>query len=183
MNFFQCAFDASVTGLDVVATYARGWDNGQSTNFSASFNINNPVVEEVKTFVDATGTTRTFFDGEYIYDFKHATPHWRSVLTATHHMGPFSIMGRANVYGSYKNMYSVSIPTVQTWDPEVQFDVEANWDIDETYSLTVGARNIFDNYPTPDETGEQGTNGRIYRSDSIVDWQGGFYYAKVQMKF
>ena len=82
MNFFQCAFDASVTGLDVVATCARGWDNGQSTNFSASLNINNPVVEGVKKFVDATGTTRTFFDGECIYDFKHAKPHWRSVPTA-----------------------------------------------------------------------------------------------------
>ena len=92
MNFFQCAFDASVTGLDVVATCARGWDNGQSTNFSASLNINNPVVEEVKKFADATGTTRTFFDGECIYDFKHAKPHWRSVPTATHHMRPFSIM-------------------------------------------------------------------------------------------
>lgn len=183
VNFFQNAFDASITGLDLVATYARAWENGQSTNFSASFNINNPVVEEVKKFVDATGTTRTFFDGEYIFDFKHSTPHWRSVLTATHHMGAFSIMGRANVYGSYKNMYSVSIPTVQTWDPEVQFDVEGNWDIDDSYTLTLGVRNLFDTYPTRDLTGEQGTNGRIYRSDSIVDWQGGFYYAKIQMKF
>lgn len=183
VNFFQNAFDASVTGLDFVATYARGWENGQSTNFSASFNINNPVVEKVKTFRDATGTVRTFFDGEYIYDFKHATPRWRSVLTATHHMGAFSLMGRANLYGEYKNMFSVAIPTVQKWKPEVQFDVEANWDVDETYTLTLGARNIFDNYPDPDKTGEQGTNGRIYRSDSIVDWQGGFYYAKVQVKF
>ena len=58
MNFFQCAFDASVTGLDVVATCARGWDNGQSTNFSASLNINNLTD---KTYLANCGTFGCFY--------------------------------------------------------------------------------------------------------------------------
>ena len=31
--------------------------------------------------------------------------------------------------------------------------------------------------------GESATNGRIYRSDMIVDWQGGFYYARIGVTF
>ena len=34
-------------------------------------------------------------------------------------------------------------------------------------------------YPLLRETG----NGRIYRSDSIVDWQGGFVYLKASKSF
>ncbi|MFN3523556.1 MAG: TonB-dependent receptor plug domain-containing protein [Phenylobacterium sp.] len=183
ITFFQNAFDAKVAGLDIVATYQHEWANGQTTDFSASFNYNQKIVDTVKQFVDSTGQTRVFFDGEYVYDFKHADPYWKSVLSATHHIGPVTILGRANIYGPYKNMFSVSNPIIQEWDPEVQFDLDVTWDIDDTYTLTVGARNIFDEYPAPDATGESGTNGRIYRSDSLVDWQGGFYYAKVAAKF
>ena len=183
ITFFQNAFDAEVAGLDVVATYPHDWGNGQTTAFSASFNYNQKIVDTVKDFVDSTGQQRVFFDGEYVYDFKHADPAWKSVITATHKVGPVTIVGRANVYGPYKNMYSASNPVIQEWNPEVQFDLDVTWDIDDTYTLTVGGRNIFDEYPDADSIGESGTNGRIYRSDSLVDWQGGFYYAKVAAKF
>jgi len=184
ITFFQNAFDANVGGVDIVATYKQDWANGQSTDFSASLNYNQKIVDKVKSFAGAAGVSASFFDGEYIYDFKHADPYWRSVLSASHHIGPVTINGRANIYGGYKNMYSQTLyKVVQEWKPEVQFDLDVNWDIDETYTVSVGGRNIFDNYPDPDKTGESATNGRIYRSDSVVDWQGGFYYAKISAKF
>jgi iron complex outermembrane receptor protein len=81
-------------------------------------------------------------------------------------------------------MYSVALNNViQEWEPEVLVDLEVSWDVNETYTITVGGRNIFDEYPDADTTGESATNGRIYRSDSLVDWQGGFYFAKVAAKF
>jgi len=53
----------------------------------------------------------------------------------------------------------------------------------DTYTVSVGARNLFANYPDPDKTGESATNGRVYRSDSLVDWQGGFWYLKASASF
>lgn len=184
VNFFQNAFDAKIQGLDAVVTYARGWENGHSSNISGAFNWNLPIVDKVKTIVDSTGTPRAFFDGEYVYDFKHAEPRWRGVVTAVHHAGPLTGLARVSVYGPYKNMFSQTLNgVIQKWDPEVFLDLEASWDVTETTRLTLGVRNLFDNYPDPDKTGESATNGRIYRSDMIVDWQGGFYYGRVTMNF
>jgi iron complex outermembrane receptor protein len=183
VNFFQNAFDAEVQGVDVVASYAHNWDDGQSTSLTASFNWNMPVVKSVKTITDPSGVRRTFFDGEYVYDFKHAEPRWRSVLTGIHKMGPFTGVARASIYGPYKNMFSVINPVIQKWDPEIFVDLEGSWAVNEATTLTLGVRNVFDNYPDRDKIGESATNGRIYRSDMIVDWQGGFYYARIGVNF
>lgn len=183
VNFFQNAFDAKIQGVDVVATYAAMWPNGQSTNFSAAFNWNMPIVDKVKVITDPSGVQRRFFDGEYVYDFKHSEPRWRGVMTAVHKAGPFSGVARLSVYGPYKNMFSATNPVIQKWDPEVFLDLEGSWDATENTRLTLGVRNVFDNYPTRDLIGESATNGRIYRSDMIVDWQGGFYYARVGVNF
>ena len=184
VNFFQNAFDAEVQGIDIVATYARIWENGQSTNLTASFNWNMPVVTKVKTIVDPSGVTRSFFDGEYVYDFKHFDPRWRSVLTGIHKAGPFTLLARTSIYGPYRNMFSQTLSNViQKWDPEIFVDVEGSWAVSENTTLTLGVRNVFDNYPDRDKIGESATNGRIYRSDMIVDWQGGFYYARIGVTF
>lgn len=184
VQFFQNAFDSKTFGLDVVATYKKNWENGQSTSFTASGNWNSFVIDKVnKPSPNASGVTYTFFDGESVYDFKHAAPRWRSTLSATHEVGKFKILGRANIYGPYKNMFSISNPIIQKWDPEMMFDTEISYRANDTYTVSVGARNLFSNYPDPDKTGESATNGRLYRSDSIVDWQGGFWYAKVSATF
>jgi iron complex outermembrane receptor protein len=98
-------------------------------------------------------------------------------------LAKFKATGRLNIWGPYKNMFSVANPIVQKWDPETFFDMELSYQATDNYSVAIGARNLFANYPDPDMTGESATNGRIYRSDTIVDWQGGFWYAKVSATF
>lgn len=183
VNFFQNAFDAEVQGVDVVATYAHNWEGGQNTTFSAAMNWNMPVVKSVKVITDPTGVRRTFFDGEYVYDFKHAEPRWRGTVTAVHKAGPLTGLARLSVFGPYKNMFSATNTVVQKWNPEFFLDLEGSWDVTENTKLTLGVRNVFDNYPDRDKIGESATNGRIYRSDMIVDWQGGYYYAKIGLTF
>ena len=50
--------------------------------------------------------------------------------------------------------------------------------------LAAGTRNVFDAYP--DEGGfrlRETSNGRICRSEPIVDWQGGVDYGKISYAF
>ena len=175
MQFFQNAFDSTTTGVDVVATYRKAWENGQSTNLSVSGNYNKFKIDKV--------FSTNFFDAEGVHDFENAAPRWRSVISATHQIDKFKATGRLNIWGPYKNMFSVGNPIVQKWDPETFFDMELSYQATDNYSVAIGARNLFANYPDPDKTGESATNGRIYRSDTIVDWQGGFWYAKVSATF
>lgn len=175
VQFYQNAFDSTTTGVDVVATYRANWENGQSTSFTASGNYNKFKVDKVFSSL--------FFDGEGVYDFEHASPRWRSVLSATHEIGKFKAIGRVNIWGPYKNMFSVANPVTQKFDPEAFVDLELSYRATDTYTVSIGARNLFANYPAPDLTGESATNGRIYRSDSVVDWQGGFWYLKASASF
>jgi len=183
VQFFQNAFDSTTTGVDIVATYKLNWDNGQTTSFTASGNVNKFKIDKVNTPAATAAVKYTFFDAEGVHDFENAQPRWRSVLSASHEIGKFKAVGRATIWGPYKNMFSVANPVVQKWDPEVFFDTELSYQATDTYSISIGARNLFSNYPDPDKTGESATNGRLYRSDSVVDWQGGFWYMKATATF
>lgn len=175
VQFYQNAFDSTTTGVDVVATYKVNWANGQATSFTASGNYNKFKIDKV--------FSAQFFDAEGVFDFENAQPRWRSVLSASHEVGKFKAVARATVWGPYKNMFSVANPVTQKWDPEVFVDTEFSYKASDTYTVSIGARNLFANYPDVDKTGESATNGRLYRSDAVVDWQGGFWYMKATATF
>ncbi|MEM9843047.1 MAG: TonB-dependent receptor, partial [Pseudomonadota bacterium] len=176
--YFTNAFDTVTQGVDVVGTYEMDWADGSSTSFTGSVNYN---MEEFD------GDVSDLFNIEAQADFENGTPNWRGVLTAVHETGPFTILARANYFGSYEQTDSATndgvreITATQEFDPVVQFDLEGTYDINDIFSITVGARNIFDQYP--DEGEFEVCCGRIYRSDSVVDWQGGYYYTRLAAKF
>ena len=101
------------------------------------------------------------------------------MLTTTHSLDKWTLLARANFYGPYENFNS---DETQEFDTEVLFDFEGSYAVSDDASVHVGVRNAFDNYPDPDVIGDA-CCGRIYRSDSIVDWLGGYYYAKVTTRF
>lgn len=172
--YFTNAFDTQTQGVDVVGTYSMDWTGGAETSFTGSVNYN---TTEFDSEVDA------LFNAESQFDFENGLPNWRGVFTVTHETGPLTLLARANYYGSYKNSNgSATITAIQEFDPEVQFDIEASYDLSDAVQVSLGVRNLFDEYPAPGEIGET-CCGRIYRSDSIVDWQGGYYYARVRADF
>ncbi len=117
----------------------------------------------------------------------------RGIFAASHEIGKFTFLGRANYYGEYTasncvpNNCSTGLPTVfetQTLGEEVLFDLEASYVVTGRLTFSIGARNVFDEYPDPGEYRMRETsNGRKYRSGSVVDWMGGFYYGKIKYRF
>jgi iron complex outermembrane receptor protein len=175
VNFFQNAFDSTVSGLDVVATDRIEWENGQSTTLTASFNYNKYEIDKIKI--------GNLFDAEGIYDFENGLPQWKGVLSAFHTIGPFTASVRSTLWGPYKNMFSAADPRIQKFNPLAQFDAEVSYALNDSYTVTVGARNLFDKYPPRDRIGETTSTGAVYRQDSVVDWQGGFYFARFEARF
>lgn len=194
VNFFQNAFDSETFGVDVVASYTADWGEFGSTAFTASANYNDYQIASVN-ITNANGSP--LFDAESIYDFEHGQPKTRGVISATHQIGPWSFMARANYYGAYKVSNCVpnnctvanlaagnTVFEVQELGSEVLVDLEAQYAFTDDLTVAIGARNVFDEYPDEGEYRLRETsNGRIYRSDSIVDWQGGFYYGKIKYTF
>lgn len=167
VNYYQNAFDSITQGVDFVATYTMG-----NTLFSGSVNFN-------KTEFDSDPSE--YLNDEDQADFENGVPEWRGVFSVRHTFEDLTILTRANVYGPYENADSAS-PSPQKFDPIVFIDLELKYQFTDSLSLSVGGRNIFDEYPEKDELNDD-CCGAIYWGDSDVDWQGGYYYARLNAQF
>ncbi|WP_133468914.1 TonB-dependent receptor plug domain-containing protein [Paraglaciecola marina] len=168
VNFFQNAFDTVTSGVDIVATYTLG-DTvlTGSVNYNSS-TINNFGSEELEEFLNDEGQ----------YDFENSAPKWKGVFSAKHSFDALSVLVRANLYGSYSNAIDSAATNVQEYDPSVLFDLEMNYALSDSLTLAAGARNLFDTYPDEGDSGDA-CCGRVYWSGDTVDWQGGYYYARL----
>jgi iron complex outermembrane receptor protein len=172
VNYFQNAFDTVTQGMDFVATYTMG-----DTLLTTSINYN-------KTTIDSDASE--YLNAEDQYDLENAVPDWRGVISAKHNFDLLSILVRANIYGSYENAINSSASIIQEYGSSVFFDIEANYQISENLNIAAGARNIFDEYPDKDGAGVSSRDdccGVVYWSSNIVDWQGGYYYARLNYVF
>lgn len=175
--YFQNMFDTKTQGVDLVVTYGADWAAGM-TNFTGSLNYNKTEITEDKTGL---------FNAESTFDFENGSPEMRGVFTVDHEFSNgIGLLARANYYGEYTNSNTGGTDAnglrYQTFDPLIQFDLEGSMEVADGVTLSIGARNIFDQYPDEGEIGET-CCGRIYRSDSVVDWQGGYYYMKAIASF
>lgn len=170
--YFQNAFDTKTQGVDIVATYNTSFFPDSTTSFTGSVNYN-------KTEFD--GGTGGLFNAEDTFDFENGEPNWRGVFTVKHSTGPWNFLARANYYGEYENSSSGGAAgNIQTFGSTVMVDLEAAYDLSDAVTISLGARNAFDAYPDKADYARIGDSccGRVYRSDSVVDWQGGYYYLK-----
>ena len=174
--YFTNAFDSSTQGVDVVASYPIEWSNGQETTLTFAANYTKSKLES-----DASA----FLNAEDRFDFENVDPNIRWNLTATHSIDKLSVMGRARYYGEADNSNNNTTPlSVQTYDAVMFFDLEANYQINDNWRVSVGGRNIFDEFPDEmDKTLNDFCCGRVYSSSSLVDWQGGYYFGRVSVSF
>jgi iron complex outermembrane receptor protein len=177
VNYFQNAIDTETRGFDLVANYAMGWSNGQSTDFSLALNYNDQEI--VADPLDVLNP-----EGEF--DLENQLPNVRWNATAFHTMGDFSIMGRLRYFGEWEDSDNTSPLSIQTYDPVVFFDLEGSWQINDNVRASVGGRNLFDEYPDQVDRIASDNDyccGRLYPSTSVADWQGGYYYARLRFDF
>ncbi|MEP1554413.1 MAG: TonB-dependent receptor, partial [Paraglaciecola sp.] len=142
-----------------------------SVNYNSS-TINNFGSEELEEFLNDEGQ----------YDFENNAPKWKGVFSAKHSFDALSVLVRANLYGSYSNAIDSAATDVQEYDPSVLFDLEMNYALSDSLTLAAGARNLFDTYPDEGDSGDA-CCGRVYWSGDNVDWQGGYYYARLNYTF
>ncbi|MEE4277805.1 MAG: TonB-dependent receptor, partial [Halieaceae bacterium] len=174
------ALDTRNVGMDIVATYPLEWSNGQTSNLQLAYNYNEVSIES-----DTTG----FLDNEDQFDFENGIPKHRFIATGTHQVGDFSFLARLSYFGEWENSQEQfnggPLLGAQTFGATYFVDLEGSYQVSDAIRLTVGGRNIFDEFP--DELNEIGRAdqccGRLYDSGTIVPWQGGYYYGRLQYNF
>ncbi len=171
--YFTNAFDSRTEGFDVVASYPVA-DN---TTISAALNYTENSFESDPS---------TYLNAENRYDFVNFDPQWRGIFTGMHTMGDIQLIARLQWYGESTNSNSGGTGPgglrFQTLPDFYQFDLEGQWQINDMFELSAGARNLFDEYPDRDTISDY-CCGRVYSSGTVVPWQGGYYYARLRADF
>ncbi|WP_395945914.1 TonB-dependent receptor plug domain-containing protein [Brevundimonas sp.] len=178
--YFTNGFDTTTEGVDAVATYRTELlDNPLNLTLAYSYNKS-----EVTSFDPiAIGADR-------IVDIENLTPKHRANLSANWQVAGFFINGRANYYSSW---LSAQDYPGQEFGDKVTVDLDVSYTIADRYTVTVGANNLFDEYP--DKIAPTTANpiyavtgstadGQIYpRSGGPFGMNGGFWYARLSVKY
>lgn len=163
VSFFTNDVDTRTRGVDLVASWSLTSGLGEST-FNANMNINDTKITGRGSYVGPEGE----------FDIENGVPNNRMTLSLIHGYRNVDFLVRVRTYGEYENASNDSLSQIQKFQSEILVDLATTLNFNDGYQLRVGVENVFDNYP---DGGEFETCcGRIYRSDSIMPWQGALYY-------
>ena len=183
VSYFTNDLTTETSGVDLVATYNMDWSGG-NTVLSAAGNWNSTTVKD-RVNRGTAASPVYFINDESKHDNEHGYPEYRMNISARHSMNnDVTVSVRGNLYGPYKNSKSGTLTSddIVEYGRVAQWDADVSWDLSEAYRLTLGVNNVFDTMPDVDE-GDGSCCGRSYRSGSVQDWQGTYYYVRGQISF
>ncbi|MFW2829296.1 TonB-dependent receptor plug domain-containing protein [Sphingomonas sp. ID0503] len=180
VNYFTNGFDTRTRGVDVVANYKiNALDNPLNLTIAYNYNKNKVTSHNPVAINDAR-----------IYDISHYSPRHRLNASGVYSIGDFTLTVRENFYSSWSTEQDYP---GDKFGSEFTTDIDVSYTLSDHYTLSVGATNLFNNYPdkiknTVDNpiypiTG--GTaDGQVYpRSGGPFGMNGGFWYGRVRVKF
>ncbi len=170
VSVFTNDIDTRTSGIDVVLSETLQSRFGVTT-LSANVNFNETEITERGRYVGDEGE----------FDLENGVPANRWVLGINHQFDNFDIFLRIRKFGEYENASNATLTTIQSFPAEYMVDLNTTINIRENYVIRLGAENIFDNYPDPGDF--EACCGRIYRSDSMVPWQGTLVYGQFSIQF
>lgn len=192
VQYFTNGFDTKTQGVDVVGSYRTDLAGG-SLNLTLAYNYNKSKVTDFDPGV--IGPTQ-------LIDIKYLAPNHRATFAANWSSGPWAVNLRESYYGEWRdsndypiregNLSNGAIIDGQHFGAKFITDLDVSYTLNDTYTLTVGANNLFNTYPDKieatinnpiyDLTGTI-SNGSVYpRPGGPFGINGGFWYARLRVK-
>ncbi len=165
-RFFTNDFDTETDGIDVVATYPVDWGNDARTDFALAWN-------NTSTKVSRAGPTISN-DPNRIREIEEGLPETRYNVSANTFFGNWRVLGRASYYDDWYDSEDGN-----TYDGKTIVDAEAALRLDNGFTFTLGANNLFDEVPD-ENPGAAGGVGNRYSQFSPFGFNGTMWYMRVQ---
>ena len=193
INIFSNAVNTQTKGLEAVYSYASNFAEMGKVDWSVTGNYNKTEVTSINQ-APAQLAPQTLLDAKAISDLETAAPKFRLNFGALWRIGAWTINARESVYGPSSEMdtknsidyYETKIKTTALTDLEVGY----KWS--KAITFTVGANNLFNQYPDHGNATLQAIrvaakdNAAVssnYPSFSPFGINGGYYYAKMNYAF
>jgi len=188
VSFFTNDFDTTTRGVDFVASYSTSMLNGE-TSFNIAYNWNET---EVDRYSDVTGYGK-------VSRIENDLPNHRGTFTWSQNWDEISMFTRFNYYGEFQGVHVdwIGEPNDEgVLEPGTEIeasatytvDVEVSYHFDDSITFSIGAQNLFDEYPdelafAAQSGSANNTWGGKYYETSPFGFNGGFYYIKANYIF
>jgi len=168
VRFFTNDFDTTTEGFDLVATSSAELFGG-NTDFSFTYNFTDTTVDSFNPTI--IGPTR-------VRQLEDNLPDTRFAFTANHLQGDWRALLRVNYYGDYYEAHLDDGTLPIEAGSEVTVDVEFGYEFTESLSVTLGAQNVFDEFPDINPWAD--IVGATYPVTSPMGFNGGFWYLRLR---
>ncbi len=191
INIFSNAANTRTNGLELVYNYSSKYDIGR-VDWSASLTYNDTTVTKINQ-APAQLLPQSLLDKAAISDLETASPKFRINLSALWKNGPWTVHLREAIYGPSSEYgtedggeyFKTEIST------KALTDIDVSYQFSKALTLTVGANNLFNQYPNQYNPGLQAAQRAaldnaavgIYPSFSPIGINGGYYYARLSYSF
>ena len=183
-RFFINGVDTTTKGVDIIANYKVTTEEMGQFAFTLGANFNSTKVTKVPATPQLAALTPApiLFDRVNVLTFEEGSPDSKFTGSIDWSKDAFGATVRATRYGS------VLVPgTTQaldiTLDSAVLIDLEARWNVVENVRLTVGADNVFDEYPTKLPPLLNSTSNTPFSNYSPFGRSGRYVYGRVSVSF
>ncbi|GGQ18139.1 TonB-dependent receptor plug domain-containing protein [Shewanella litoralis] len=175
VTYYTNDFDTTTQGVDIVGSYSMDMFSGDA-KFSLAYGWTDTTVDKFDEATTDLGKVRRLEDG---------IPAHRATLTWGQSWDDLSTSVRANYFGEY---YATHADDTSDWgsetaDAAVTIDVEVSYAVMDNLTVSVGANNIFDQEAQKLKDGTLGELGAVYYESGPFDYNGGYYYGRVNYRF
>jgi iron complex outermembrane receptor protein len=143
-QFFTNAIDTTTDGFDLVAEHTTKWP-GSTLVLSGQLGFNKTEVKN-RSSQSPVLTGAQLFDNTQVTLIERGQPRKHHVIAADYTTGAWNLNTRANYYGAVQGQGFTGF--LQTWEAKWLVDMSLRYAFTKRISLSVGATNIFDTYPT-----------------------------------
>ena len=176
-QFFTNALDTRTLGLDVVLTYATTV-GAQRFRGSLIGNFNDMELGDIHTSTRLAGKEDIYFGRREQYFLLASAP--GSKFAGSIDWGTGNLDARLHVTRFGKVVLIDWLDEEDTYEPKFTTDLSLGYRLSRNISVTVGGANIFNRYPTQQDT-ETETGGLW---DAVqMGFSGAFYFARMGVKF
>ena len=180
VQYFTNSFDTRTSGVDFVGTYRTDLFDG-NLDLTLAYNYNKTKVTD---FIPGQITPAQITDAERL------APSHRANLSGSWRYGDWAVNLTEHFYGSWRS--EVDYPG-QKFGSKFTTDVEVSYTFMDHFTASVGATNVFDQYP--DRIEASTANPIFLLTDSLGDGQvyprnggpfginGGFWYTRLRIKY
>jgi iron complex outermembrane recepter protein len=182
-RYFTNGVDTKTKGIDVVARYRIVDDQAGTFDLTAAGNVNNFDVRRTPT-TTVLPTPVTLFARQATLRFEEGTPEWKVSLQGDWSKGPWGATLRTTLYDDVLAPGTAADGSGD-WHTGTQgiVDLEARYRFGDHTTVSVGADNLFDQYPDQVPPNLNTSGGNPFSSFSPFGFNGRFVYGRVAVSW